>query len=262
MAKRATLDPQADPKRSGPVVPAAARTLALFEVFAREKRELTKSELARFLDLRESSCSDLLDTLHQLGYVSRTASSRRYYPTGRLLASAQEIAANDPLAMLGNEAAHLLSERSGETGVFGVLDGDGVKIVAVCESRQRLRYVVSVGDRPSLHATSLGKALLGASADAEMSRLLRLKPLTRFTETTKVDAVAVEREIRSQRARGWYSSTEEGGAGISSYAVSAQTENGLVALSMVGPTQRLAPEGSRYVDILEAVAALVFRSPA
>lgn len=261
MARSDSKERPADAKRQGPIVPAAARTLALFEVFAREKRELTKSELARFLDLRESSCSDLLNTLHELGYVSRTANSKRYYPTGRLLASAREISENDPLAMVGEEAVKLLSQRSGETGIFGVLDGDGVKIVAVCESSQRLRYVVTAGDRASLHATSLGKALLGGSADTEMSRLLRLKPLTAFTGRTHTDPVAVESEIREQRLRGWYSASDEGGIGISSYATSARTDNGLVALSLIGPTQRMLAGESRYVEILKEVAASVFGGP-
>ena len=46
------------------LVPAAARTMTLLEVFAREKRELSNSDLARLMDLPESSCSDLLHTLH------------------------------------------------------------------------------------------------------------------------------------------------------------------------------------------------------
>ena len=59
------------------LVPAATRTMALFEVFAREKRELSNSELARLMDLPESSCSDLLHTMHEMGYLLRTARSRR-----------------------------------------------------------------------------------------------------------------------------------------------------------------------------------------
>ena len=113
--------------------------MALFEAFARERRELTKSELARLLDLPESSCSDLLNTLHVLGYVSRTANSKRYYPTGKLLTAASAIAENDPLGAFGAEAVALLSQRSNETSTFGVLDGDAVKMVAVADGTHRLR---------------------------------------------------------------------------------------------------------------------------
>jgi DNA-binding Lrp family transcriptional regulator len=90
------------------LVPAAARTMALLELFAREKRELSNSDLARLMDLPESSCSDLLHTLHELGYLLRTARSRRFYPTARLLAVAREISASDPLYAVASEAAELL----------------------------------------------------------------------------------------------------------------------------------------------------------
>ena len=58
------------------LVPAAARTMTLLEVFARERRELSNSDLSRLMDLPESSCSDLLHTLHELGYLLRTSRTR------------------------------------------------------------------------------------------------------------------------------------------------------------------------------------------
>lgn len=245
-------------KAQSPTVPAAARTLRLFEVFAREKRELTKSELARFLDLAESSCSDLLDTLHMLGYVSRTANSRRYYPTGRLLVAAKEIAENDMLGVFGNEAAALLSQRSTETSIFGILDGDSAKVVAVSEGSQNLRYVVVPGYRASLHGTALGKALLGALENDEVSRVLRLAPLKKFTDGTITDPAEVEQEIVRQRALGWYSASDEGGSGISSFAKSMRTSNGAVALTMIGPSARMQKNAASYLAILEEVADIVF----
>lgn len=245
-------------KAESPTVPAAARTLRLFEVFAREKRELTKSELARFLNLAESSCSDLLDTLHMLGYVSRTVSSRCYYPTGRLLVAAKQIAENDVLGVFGNEAAALLSERSTETSMFGTLDGHSAKVVAVSEGSQSLRYVVTPGYRASLHATALGKALLGALEDDEMSRVLRLAPLKKFTEQTLTDPAEVEQEIVRQRALGWYSAIDEGGSGISSFAKSVRTSNGAVALSMIGPSARMRENAPHYLTVLEEVTDIVF----
>lgn len=239
-------------------VPAAARTMALFEAFARERRELTKSELARLLDLPESSCSDLLNTLHALGYVSRTANSKRYYPTGKLLTAATAIAENDPLGAFGAEAVALLSQRAGETSTFGVLDGDAVKLVAVAEGTHRLRYVVNTGDRVSLHATAVGKALLGGTDDAEVSRLLRLRPLKSFNAATKTDPKAIEDEIGRHRQLGWYKASEEGGVGISSFAVVARIGSSTVALSMIGPTDRVNANETRYVEILKEVEQTVF----
>lgn len=239
-------------------VPAAARTMALFEVFAREKRELAKSELARMLDLPESSCSDLLNTLHAIGYVARTATSKRYYPTGRLSTISTAIALNDPLGTFGTEASALLSQRTGETSTFGVLDGDGVKVLSVNEGTHRLRYVVATGSRVSLHATAVGKALLGALDEAEVARLLRIKPLKSFTESTHTDPKEIERELKQSRIDGWYTANEEGGIGISSYAISAMLDSGPVALSVIGPTDRMLAEKDEYIRIMKEVQDVVF----
>ena len=105
-------------------VPAAAKTMSLFETFAQSRREMSNSEIARALGVAESSSSDLLHTLHEIGYLMRTARTRRFYPTARLLAIAGDIAGNDPFASASQEAIELLCEKTGETALCGVL-GNG-----------------------------------------------------------------------------------------------------------------------------------------
>jgi DNA-binding IclR family transcriptional regulator len=243
---------------TGGSVPAAARTMALFEVFARERRELTKSELARLLDLPESSCSDLLNTLYELGYVARTVETKRYYPTARLLNAATAIAQNDPLTMFGTEAASLLSRKVNETCVFGVLDGDRVKVLAVYEGVHRLRYVVNVGDRVSIHGTALGKALLGALPPAERARVLRLQPLRRLTENTKTDVAKLEQEIERNQKHGWQRSQSEGAEGVWSLGIADYVGTTLVALSMIGPSDRMEANHEKFLEALLSVRKTLF----
>lgn len=246
------------PKEVSPTVPAAARTLTLFETFARERRPLSKSELARLLDLPESSCSDLLNTLHFLGYVSRTISTRRYYPTSRLLMMSQAIAESDPLGLLAAEAVSKLSQLTGETCTFGVLDGDAVKILAVMQGSHRLRYVAHAGDRVSLHGTAVGKALLSELPPEEMGRLLRLKPLRQRTENTIVDPKEVTQRIDAERSQGWFSAIDEATVGISSLAIGGLFGTEAAAMSIVGPTRRMLDNKAQYIAILADFKADLF----
>lgn len=243
---------------AGTTVPAAARAMALFEIFARERRELTKSEVARFLDLAESSSSDLLNTLYQLGYVTRTATSRRFYPTGRLLSIASAIAENDGLAAFGNEATSLLAQRSHETACCAVLAGDRLKVVAVSQGQHRLRYVLNVGDTFSTHGTSLGKALLSTLDDDELGRLIRLRPLTKLTPNTVVEPRDLEDEIKKHRELGWFFARDEGTVGVSSLAVSDRVGDHVVGLSLIGPTNRIAAEEDKMREIILEVRDTVF----
>lgn len=250
--------------RGGPVeaggstVPAAARAMALFEIFAREKRELTKSEVARLLDIPESSSSDLLNTLHELGYVSRTATTRRFYPTGRLLATATAISENDPLSAFGAEASGLLAQRSGETASCAVLTGDRIKIVAVSQGGHRLRYVVEVGDTFTINGTAIGKALLSRLDDHDLSRLLRLKPLPRLTENTKTNPRELEEEVRKHRELGWFRSVDEGTVGVSSFAVSGSVGDEVVGLGIIGPSDRIQADEDRLLKVVLEVRDTVF----
>ena len=55
-------------------VPAAARTLDIFEVFARERRPLSVSGLAKATNMPLSSCHGLIKTLEARGYLVESKS--------------------------------------------------------------------------------------------------------------------------------------------------------------------------------------------
>ena len=236
-------------------VPAATRTMAIFEVFAREKRDLSNSDVARLLDMPESSCSDLLLTLSDLGYLTRTGRSRRFYPTGRLSLIAADIATNDPLTSIGNEAVTMLAEQTGETAFFAKLDGDMVRVVAAQQASHRLRYILEVGDRIPFHTSAVGKAIIGQLPSDRAGRMLRWKPLRAVTKASITTVDELESQIADFRARGWYEVVNEGGDGVSAFAVSGSVGNEPVSLSSAGPTDRVMEHRERYLEVLQQVQA-------
>ena len=244
------------------IVPAAARTMTLLEVFAREKRELSNSDLARLMDLPESSCSDLLHTLHELGYLLRTARSRRFYPTARLLTVAQEISASDPLYAVGAEACELLRDRTGETGLCGRLENGVVKVIALSEGRHALRYMQHVGDKLALHVSALGKAILAIGTPEEAARQLRLKPLRVLASGTLTDLAALEAQVERAREQGWIWVENEGSEGLAAVAVAGQIGGETLALSVAGLTDRMRDQRERCLEALQEVKAIVFRKQA
>lgn len=242
------------------LVPAASRTMAVLELFAREKRELSNSDLARLMDLPESSCSDLLHTLHELGYLLRTARTRRFYPTARLLAVAREISSSDPLYAVAAEAVELLRDRTGETSLVGRLEGGVVKVLAFTEGHHPLRYMQNVGDKLSLHVSALGKAILTLESPEEAARQLRLKPLRKVAQGTITDLAVLEAQVAKARDQGWIWVENEGGDGLSALAVAGYVGGEKLALSVAGPTDRLRQSREKLLEALLEVQGLVFRS--
>jgi len=236
--------------------------MSIFEVFAREQRELTNSEIARFIGVADSTCADLLHTLYQAGYVTRTVRSKRFYPTGRLLVAAHDIVKNDPLVQISREAIDLLSEITGETALCGRLDQGFVRIIGIQEGSYALRYVMKIGEKMALHASSLGKALLAQVDDAEVARQLRIKSLRVLTPASVTDPEQVAADVAHVRERGWAESRSEGVQGVGALAVGGLVGGEPVAISLTGPQSRIDDHRERYLQALLQVQAAVFNQDA
>ncbi len=75
------------------------RTLDFIELFAKERRPLSLSEMANLLDIPISSCHDVVQAMQSRGYLYEIAPRAGYYPTLRLSALGKEIGENDPVLM-------------------------------------------------------------------------------------------------------------------------------------------------------------------
>ena len=235
------------------IIPTAQRVLQVFEVYARERRPLTNSEMARMLDLADSSCSDLLYTLRQAGYLLRTPKSRYFHPTGRLLDVAQGIAAADPLQAFAGEALEILTRQSGESSMCGLLDGNKVKIYASQES-PRARYVVQPGTTFALRGRA-GQGAAGRDGRGRTQRPHRHHAVRardrqqhrRRRHAARADRGAAREAVLHQPRRG-----QRGRLGI---GIAGRVGGQLTALSIVGPTHRMDANMEQYVKVaLEARA--------
>ncbi|MBU7572607.1 MAG: IclR family transcriptional regulator [Hydrogenophaga sp.] len=240
------------------LMPVVGRTLSVFEVFARERRELSNLEIARLLGVPESSCSDLLHTLHTMGYLRRSPGSRRFYPSGRLHEVARQVKENDSFTLLAREAVDQLAQRTNESAFFGVLDRHAAKVAAAQPSRLRLRYILDEGERVALHASALGKALLGAlPPDALAAELDHLR-LRAVTSDTVLRPDTLSEQLARGREAGWYETRGEGIEGVRALAVSGWLNGQPVALSLAGPIARMDRHQEIYLQALqEARSALL-----
>ncbi len=242
------------------LIPAATRTLAVFEIFAREKRALSNSDMARLLSVADTSCLDLLHTLHTLGYLMRTPKTRRYYPTARLFETAQQINLNDPLTTVAREAVEQLAERTGESAFFGILDRHAVKVIAALPSSKPLRYVVEVGNRVSLNASALGKALLGLHSAEDATELIKDMKLRQVTDRTLTEPKRLLADVDKGRERGWYEAVDEGGEGVGGLAMSGWIGDHPAGLSLAGPVERMQRSRDDYLRALKDVSASLLSS--
>jgi len=233
-------------------VKTAGRVLDLFEAFSELQRSASLSDLARKLDIPVSSCFALLRTMENRGYLYSEKPRGSMYPTKRMYSLASRIAAHDPIANRVAPALEELRETTKETVLFAKRSGDQIVILDVLISPQRIRYSADLGELRTLHASSLGKAILSRMPVEERAELLERVEMKKFTGTTVTSRRKLEDEIAKSDKRGWFVNAEESVEHTYAIAVPVAINGETYAISLPGPTERMKPNLKHLVERLEA----------
>jgi IclR family acetate operon transcriptional repressor len=135
-------------------------------------------------------------------------------------------------------------EESGETVNLAVEDQSEAIYLGQVECRQMMRAFARPGARVPLHCSSVGKALLSAMPDGELSRVLHQTGLPRVTIKTKISVAALRCDLQAARERGYSIDDEEHAVGLRCIAAAVFDEAGeaIAAISLSGPMARIADE--------------------
>ncbi|KWR87036.1 IclR family transcriptional regulator [Cupriavidus sp. IDO] len=237
-------------------VKTALRVIEIIEIYAREGRSLTLTELAKLLGAPMSSCLGLIRTLVSLGYLYETGRRQGYYPTSRLLSIAQRISRNDPLLERVQPVLEALRDATGETVIFGKLQEDGrVLYLEVRESANPVRYTATPGEVRDAHINSIGRAILGAmSAEARDGILDKLAFTPRTPRTVKSRA-ALASELQRWQEQGWYPNFGESFPDLGAIAVPVMFGNVAYGISVAGPIHRVEANVDAIVKALRGAGA-------
>jgi len=229
-------------RKEGPTtVPSrtVAKAMSILKQFSVEEPQLGVSELSRRLGLTRSTVHRLLASLREGGLIEQDPSTRKY----RLGRTAVDLGYNaiysDPMLVTALPYLYFLSDQVGETAYLGERRGDEVATVLHVlspSSREQMHWY----DRLPLHSSSSGKVLLAHTEESELVALLD-KGLSRYTEHTVTDPVALREDLLSIRQQGFAACFEEYKLGINAIAVPIADQEGSVvaALSVLGPAYTL-----------------------
>lgn len=196
-----------------------ARAVLLLDALAeaRGDMELGVTELSAITGLAKSVISRVLVPLVAGGYVERNDRTRRYRVGVRMfelgLRYLRHSGAREAALILLDE----LARETGATSYLGVLDGAHCIVLAAIEGSDRLRVVVTAGERTPVHVTAMGKAIMAALDDATLADLLGadgadLPPVAQHWNTLSGDAL--REDIELARERGYAVTQEDGYPGV------------------------------------------------
>ncbi|MET0238452.1 MAG: IclR family transcriptional regulator [Sphingobium sp.] len=248
----------ADDRRSAPPSTSpqsVTRVIRILEALCAAEGAVTLADLSRLLDTPKSSMAALLRGLVDADFLLASDSSYRLGPGAFGLGSAlMEARRRIQSSDFVREGMRRLAERSGETVLFGVRDEDGrtLTYVDVVESRNAVRFAVSVGDRRPLYCTAGGRMLLATGSEEELARYLAWLRPERMTDRTEVAKKRVAEAVARARTEGAAQTVDEMAEGVTGTASAIYDAAGAVIGALI-----VAAPSSRLQDRLAALAGLV-----
>jgi IclR family transcriptional regulator, acetate operon repressor len=240
-------------------VPAAGRVLDVIEVFARVRRPMTVTALAKMLELPASSCHGLVKTLEERGYLIKLAEPAGYYFSKRLEQLTQRIGGYDPLPSWVIPALEATRDAADETTLLARMTGLNAVYVEVLESAQSVRYIAQVGDLRPLYASAAGKALLGSLPPDERAAVVSEIELVKRNPRTIVKRSALLQDLETSEQRGWYKTSGEFLSDVTAVAAPVQLGQERYAIVIAGPSARMEPKLKSHVQLIKAFVARAAR---
>lgn len=230
-------------------------TLSILNLFY-DHEELSVADIVRETEMNRSTVFRSLVTLESLDYLKRGNNGlyrlgMRIFTLGQAALSRMEIITNVHPYLLD------IAAQTGETANLALWnDASNTMVVDKALSSAQLKMDTVLGLRHSAHLTAGGKALLAFESPAFISNYISNTHFEKLTPNTIADAQQLLSNLSEIRANGYAEETEESELGLSCLAVPL-LERGrpIGAISVSGPTSRLAANREHIVDILCATAA-------
>jgi len=210
-----------------------ARGLKVIEAFEGHTEGQSVADVARSTGLSRAAVRRLLMTLEVLGYAE--SNGRVYRLKTRVLKLGFSYLSSASLPALAQPLLEQITEQVHESSSLTVLDGDQIVYVARSTAKRVLSVGLSVGSRLPCYCTAMGRVLLAAVDDKQLTAYLNRAELKALTPKTVTDKKALAEIIRQVRSDGFALVNEELELGLRSIAVPVKTRhNETVAAMNIG----------------------------
>jgi DNA-binding IclR family transcriptional regulator len=222
------------------LVKSAARAFEIVEVFARERRRMTASELGEKLAYPKSSLNVLLKSLTAQGYLSLQPGSLTYFPTLQLTQLGDWI----PSALFGSDALvntlEALRDRTRETVTLTMAVGFEMRVLRVLLGNHPIALQLAEGYVLPMFGTAIGAAYMSGLSEPQLAALFR-RAKEQMKGRQKVDWSTLQQRIAEARTAGFtaaYNAVLEDTGAVAAPVVSPDFGETLV-VAVAGLEQRI-----------------------
>jgi IclR family acetate operon transcriptional repressor len=199
-------------------------------------------QVARSAGLSESTALRYLMSLAKHDFVERNQRTGTFRLGLRLFRLGTLAVDRRDVVNIARPAMEFMLKTFGESVNLATRQQGTIVLISVLDSPNPVRKGSRVGETDVWHATSLGKAMLGAMPVAEADEILRGITLTPFTPNTMTSIEAVMRDLQAVRQRGYSIDDEEAVEGLRCVGAAIRDHDGnaTYAMSVSGPKSRMS----------------------
>lgn len=187
--------------RGLPLVKSAVRAVEVLELFSRERRPLTLSEIIEALGYPQSSTTVMLKSLLVIGYLNYNLYAKTYYPNVSVTRLGDWIPES---RLVGGPIQSLMRdmhERTTESISIAVQNDINVHFLSVLNSSHKIKFFIPSRGQRTLLQSNLGWMLLAIKSDREIASIHNQIGLTNAHRMPELEEVM--RQVEEIRDNGY-----------------------------------------------------------
>jgi IclR family pca regulon transcriptional regulator len=207
-----------------------AKGLGVLRTFSRSRPHMTLSEIAARAGLPAATARRCLNTLEELGYVTRNG--RQFLLRPRVLEIGAVYLESMDIEALTRTHLEEIARETGDSAALSVLSGTNIVYVARASARTVSRMEAHVGSQLPAYATSMGRVLLAGLTPESLATYFANAKLESLTPKTVTNRAELERILADVRRNGYAAVEEELASGVVSIAVPVYDNAGRVVAAL------------------------------
>src|ERR1700744_4937720 len=209
---KAAADGEPDGRDGG--VQSVDRALSIIETLAEDDEGYRLSDLAVRTGLSTSTVHRLLATLEKSRFVHFDRYESKWHVGAQSFSVGATFMRRRNFAAQALPYLRKLRDQTKETANLAVVDDESIIVVSRIESREIMRSLTKVGGRVAMIASGVGKAVLAAYSDDDVTAIIRRRGMPRLTEKSIVRAGELFKALEVVRRCGYAVDDEEARLGL------------------------------------------------
>ena len=237
-------------------VPAVDKCFAMLALFARSKKPLGVSDIAKALNFNKSTVFNIIHTLDDLGVLEKVAEGKFQFGT-RLYILGRAAGRGSELISTVHPYLEEINHNTKLSAFLGIRSGQTAVIIDKADAAFNIKIHSEIGMKIPLLAGAGGRAFLAQLPDAEVDEILSTNQLKKFTPNACVNKKRYKEMVKKTRTDGIAVDMEEYIEGIRAFAVPLNINRAgtQIALWVVGLKRQISEETiPRYSTYLKKIA--------